>query len=360
MKKKVLSALLVAVLAVSMLAGCGDGGKTADAPVEGADTEADKPAEATAAEEGTEAAGGAHKMVLIGSQSGGTFWQPIEDAYRAELAAIGWTGDYWAPANAENPDADVLQLCETALSQDYDVIAAVMNDNNIFDDFRTRAAEKGVTVLGFNCNPGEDLVPAYVGIASDASGRQQGEKIAEYIKDWGITEVNYVTMCVSSDIASQQLMIESALAAIQEACPDVTLNHVGDTECDGNPANTQSQLNAMYVTHPDINVLISADSYSTIGAASFIEENGMDASSEGKQIIIIGMALDAESFERVQNGNWTATSSVDTEWMGRQIVDVADAIANGGEYEYANNPGKIFVANQEEIDAYCAEHGIDM
>ena len=294
------------------------------------------------------------KMALVAGNSGGTFWTPIQENFEKTCEEKGWEGTYMAPAGTEGGTADIQQLCDTALTQGYNVIAAVMNDNDVFEDFRTRAAEQGVLVLGFNCDPGEDLVPAIVGIDSYESGYQQGEKIAEFAEERELDTIKYISACTSLSMAPQQQTKQGILDAIADNT-DIPVEELGTTESNGSAATAQDQIGATYIAHPDVNTIFSIESFSAVGAGAFIEENGLEG-----QIICCGLALDADAFRRVQNGSWSATSMVDVDWMGSEIVNVAEKILKGEEVEYKNFPDKIWVTTDEEIEAYCEEHDIEM
>lgn len=351
MRKSIFAKTLALVLAMLMLVGCGAN--------EGSSTDSQAPTTTTS--ETTEtaassyaAANGKVKMALVAGNNGGTFWGPIQSAFEAKCAELGWEFAYMAPSGTEGGTADILALCDTALVHGYNVIAAVMNDNDVFEDFLNRAAEQNVLVLAFNSSPGEELVPAMVGIDSYSSGYQQGEKIAEYANAYGWDEIRYISACTSLSMAPQQESKRGVLDAIA-ANFSGTVTELGETESQGSAATAQDQIGATYIAHPDVNTIFCIEAYSAVGAGAFIEEHSLEG-----QIICCGLALDADAFRRVQNGSWTATSSVDVEWMGEQIVTVANAILTGGEYTYDNFPGKIWVTNQEEIDAYCAAHDIVM
>lgn len=360
MKKSLFAKALALLLVALMLTACGSNGTAADttaattAAATAAAADGETVVTAEAAVSNYAAANGKVKMALIAGNNGGTFWGPIQSAFEARCAELGWEGTYMAPSGTEGGTADILSLCDTALVQGYNVIAAVMNDNDVFEDFMNRAAEQNVLVLGFNCDPGEDRVPAIVGIDSYSSGYQQGEKIAEFANSYGWDEIRYISACTSLSMAPQQKTKQGVLDTIAANFSGKVIE-LGETESQGSAATAQDQIGATYIAHPDVNTIFCIEAYSAVGAGAFIEENGL----QGK-VIACGLALDKDAFLRVENGSWTATSSVDVEWMGRQIVEVANQILTGGEYVYKNFPDKIWVCTQDEIDAYCAAHGIDM
>lgn len=357
MKKSLFAKALALLLVALMLTACGSTGESPAAATTADNNAAAPAAPAASAEEAVAqyaASNGKVKMALVAGNNGGTFWGPIQSAFEAHCAELGWECSYMAPSGTEGGTADILALCDTALVQGYNVIAAVMNDNDVFEDFLNRAAEQNVLVLAFNSSPGEDLVPAMVGIDNYTSGYQQGEKIAEFAKGYGWDEIRYISACTALSMPPQQQAKQGVLDALAENF-DGAVIELGDTESQGSAATAQDQIGATYIAHPDVNTIFCLEAYSAVGAGAFIEENALHG-----EVIACGLALDKEAFLRVQNGSWTATSSVDVEWMGHQIVEVAKQILAGGEFIYGNFPDKIWVETQEEIDAYCASHNISL
>lgn len=294
------------------------------------------------------------RICVIGSASGGNFWGNVETGFTESCETRGWEGAYWAPSGSLTGDAGVLELAETALTQGYNVICPVMEDVTIFEDFLSRADEAGVLVIAFNSNPGEDYVIAQVGIDSEASGTEQGEMIAKFATEKELEEINYVVMRNYSNSSSQQLVTTSALTAIEENY-DGEINLIGEGESSDNAATAQDALGAFYIAHPEINTIVCADQYSAIGAAAFIEENGLEG-----QIIACGLTLQADDLIRVRDGALSATSSVDSVYMGGELLcGAVENIIAGEEFEYKNYPPKIWVL-QDEVETYAEENGIEL
>ncbi len=362
MKFKKITALLLTAALVFTLTACGSASDTPAGAAADTGTETSA-GEETSAEEGEPAAVRNDvdytgitdvKIALIGETSGGNFWGNIEQGFTDAAASRGWESVYWAPADAETGDAGVLDLAETALIQGYNVIAANMVDISIFEDFLNRAKEAGVLVLDFNNNPGEEYVVAQVGIDSYESGRQQGEKIAQFATEQGLEEINYVSMSIASSNIAQQTVKSGVLDSLAENYGG-EVNELGEGESESNAATAQDAIGALFIAHPETNVIICCDMYSAVGAASYIEENGLQG-----QVIACGLSLDEDALRRVKSGALSATSSVDTVYMGgEQLCGVVEQIIGGEEYEYKNFPPKIWVM-PEEVDAYAAEHGINI
>lgn len=323
MKKRVAVAAMAAVMAVSMM------GMTSVA-VQADDTV---------------------KIVTIGVQSGGSYWGNIEKGFTEACEELGWEGDYWTPQNAGN-DSEMVQLAENALTQGYDAICMEINDLDMYGDVISRAKEDGVKLISLT-DVGEENCDAFVGIDSYASGYSQGEKIAEFAKQLEYDSINYVTLMSTTDNASQLKNRQGIADAIAENF-DGEVNEIDIAATDSNAATAQDKLSAFYLANPDLNAVASIDLYAALGAAQFVDENGL----EGK-FIATGLELTADAFNRVLDGDLMATSSVDSVGIGKNFCYVAQKILNGEDYDYSNPAEKIWVL-PDEVESYCAENGIEL
>ena len=323
MKKRVAVAAMAAVMAVSMM------GMTSVA-VQADDTV---------------------KIVTIGVQSGGSYWGNIEKGFTEACDELGWEGDYWTPQNAGN-DSEMVQLAENALTQGYDVICMEINDLDMYGDVISRAKEDGVKLISLT-DVGEENCDAFVGIDSYASGYSQGEKIAEFAKELGYDSINYVTLMSTTDNASQLKNRQGIADAMSENF-DGEINEIDIAATDSNAATAQDKLSAFYLANPDLNAVASVDLYAALGAAQFVDENGL----QGK-FIATGLELTADAFNRVLDGDLMATSSVDSVGIGKNFCYVAQKILNGENYDYSNPAEKIWVL-PDDVESYCAENGIEL
>lgn len=323
MKKRVAVAAMAAVMAVSMM------GMTSVA-VQADDTV---------------------KIVTIGVQSGGSYWGNIEKGFTEACEELGWEGDYWTPQNAGN-DSEMVQLAENALTQGYDVICMEINDLDMYGDVISRAKEDGVKLISLT-DVGEENCDAFVGIDSYASGYSQGEKIAEFAKQLEYDSIDYVTLMSTTDNPSQ-LKSRQGIADAMADNFESEINEIDIAATDSNAATAQDKLSALYLANPDLNAVACVDLYAALGAAQFVDENGL----EGK-FIATGLELTADAFNRVLDGDLMATSSVDSVGIGKNFCYVAQKILNGEDYDYSNPAEKIWVL-PDEVESYCAENGIEL
>lgn len=291
------------------------------------------------------------KIVTIGVQSGGSYWGNIEKGFTEACEELGWEGDYWTPQNAGN-DSEMVQLAENALTQGYDAICMEINDLDMYGDVISRAKEDGVKLISLT-DVGEENCDAFVGIDSYASGYSQGEKIAEFAKQLEYDSINYVTLMSTTDNASQLKNRQGIADAIAENF-DGEINEIDIAATDSNAATAQDKLSAFYLANPELNAVACADLYAALGAAQFVDENGLEGN-----FIATGLELTADAFNRVLDGDLMATSSVDSVGIGKNFCYVAQKILNGEDYDYSNPAEKIWVL-PDEVESYCAENGIEL
>lgn len=346
MKKRFLSMAMGLALITVFLTGCGTTSKTAESTIssEAAD-------QGTAVENEEQSDTGKIKIVAIGVQSGGSYWGNIEQGFAEACEELGWQGDYWTPQNAGN-DGEMVQLAENAITQGYDAICMEINDLDMYGDIITRAKEQGIKLISLT-DVGEENCDAFVGIDSYASGFSQGEKMGEFAVALGYDSVNYVTLMSATDNASQ-LKYRQGIADGIAGSFEGEIKEIEIAATDSNAATAQDKLNAFYLANPDLNAVGCTDLYAALGAAQFVQENGL-----GGSFIATGLELTADSFNRVLDGDLMATSSVDSVGIGKNFCYVAQKILNGETYDYSNPAEKIWVM-PDEVKAYCEEHEIEL
>jgi len=264
------------------------------------------------------------KAVMVSVMNGGDYWGPIEEGFLETCESYGWTGEYWSPVTT-NSGTEMVELIETAITQGYDVISTCVTDANIFSDVLTRAREAGITVIGTTA-PAEGLLDAFVGFDQYQLGYNHGQFIASLAKNDGVTELNVVTVqtVMATDQNAQRQGFMDGLAAAFNG----PINDLAQETNDSNAATTQDKLNAIFVAHPELNVCGCLESYASVGAAVFIEENGL----KGK-FYAVGALLGDDMIEWMENGILVGTSYMDVKQFGVEVVKAAKAIREGQEFE---------------------------
>lgn len=152
--KKLLS-LLLALAMVLSLAACGgsNGGAASDA------TKEDAPAQSDAAEGGDAAeapAAGSVKIAYIPKERNESFWQAVEAGAQQAAADLGAELIMYGDAAGANTAANQSTYVETATDLGVDAIAFAALDADSTDAALQAAQAAGISVIGFDSDPGEE------------------------------------------------------------------------------------------------------------------------------------------------------------------------------------------------------------
>lgn len=145
---------------------------------------------------------------------------------------------------------------------------------------------------------------------------------------------------------------EAFEAKIVELSPSAKV--VGRLECDSNAAKAQDNLVALKLSEPNLNSMMSIDSYAGLGAAAFVQDRGLKG-----EFYAIGMDDAPEILRAVQDGWLIGTIALNWYGTGYGAVELAKTIREGGAVEYSNDAGAnaITAAN---VDQWIIDNGVDM
>lgn len=336
MKKRLLAFALAAALALSLiLAGCSPASPSSSAG-------------STESGSGTSTAGGeAVKAYFVGPMSGGAAWGQAEKGFMQACEDLGWEGQYLAPQSS-NSNTDMVNLAETAITNGADVLAISVNDVEMFADMLDRAKEAGVTVIAVTGDD-PDRCDAQIGTDPSTIGESAAEALVEAMDGKDIYVATMQTALTNTMQNTARAAFEAKLA---ELAPDATI--VENLECNSNAATASSNLAALKLAHPELNSMMSIDSYAGLGAASYVEENGLE-----NEFVVIGMDDAPEILRAIKGGTMTCTVAMEWYATGYDACTLAQTIREGGTVEYNNDAGaRVLFA--EDVDAWCEEKGIDI
>lgn len=260
---------------------------------------------------------------------------------------LGWEGHYLAPSTANDYTA-MVQLTETALNDGADVLVVCVSDTGLFQEVLQRAKDAGVTLIGAAAGV-EEYMSALVGTDAVQLGANTADTLVELMGDKPIHVATGQTLL---SLETQNVQVQSFIDRLAEIRPDAVV--VDRFENNSVASTAADKLSALYIANPELNAVVSFDSYVGIGAASFISDYGIEDDFYG-----IGIDDGAEVLLCIKNGTLDATIAQQWYEIGKQCVKVAEQVRNGEEVEYDQGIPTIAIL-PEDVDAHAAEAGISL
>ena len=342
-KSRFLACLAAAAVSVSLLAACGGGASSSAANAPAPSGTGSAPAGASAPQ------GKRLKVYQISVMSGGAAWGQCEKGFQKACEELGWDGQYLAPQSA-NAYTEMVNLTETAITNGADIIMPCVADPDMFADVLQRAKDAGLTVVGLAVGDGGINCDAEIGTDPINLGKNAAEALVKAIPEG--EAINVCTMQTALTATSQNDQRQAFEDRLKELRPDA--NILSYEECDSSASKAVDKLSALYLTHPELNGVVSFDSYAGLGGAAFVEEKGL----QGK-FHVVGIDDAPEILRAIQAGTMDCTVAQMWYQIGYQSCYVAKDLYEGKTLEY-NQPVQTKMLFPEDIDAWVAENGIDM
>ena len=278
--------------------------------------------------------------------SGGAAWGQCERGFLTACEELGWDGQYLAPQTA-NSYTDMVNLTETAITNGADIIMPCVSDDDVFSDVLTRAQEQDIIVIGLADGSAE--CDTTIGTDPVNLGRNAAEALVRAVGDGPINVCTMQTLLTATSQNNQRQAFEDHLMELR---PDAKI--VSYEECDSSASEAVDKLSALYLAHPELNAIVSFDSYAGLGGAAFVEEKGLQG-----QFHVIGIDDAPEILRAVQAGTMDCTVAQKWYDIGYQSVYVAKSILDGEDVP-VDIPIDTQIIFPEDVDAWVAQNGIDL
>ncbi|MFR8977382.1 MAG: sugar ABC transporter substrate-binding protein [Christensenellales bacterium] len=292
------------------------------------------------------AAEGPVKAYAVTVMSGGAAWGRFEEGFMEACEELGWEGHYLAPSTANDYTA-MVQLTETALNDGADVLAVCVSDTGLFQEVLQRAKDAGVTLIGAGAGL-EGYTSALVGTDAAQLGANTADTLVKLMGDKPIHVAAGQSLLANE---MQNIQVQAFIDRLAEI-PRMRLLLIDLRTI--RPSTAADKLSALYIANPELNAVVSFDSYVGIGAASFISDYGIEDDFYG-----LGIDDGAEVLLCIKNGTLDATIAQQWYEIGKQCVKVAEQVRNGEEVEYNQGIPTIAIL-PEDVDAHAAEAGISL
>lgn len=334
--KKLLSILLILALSLVLFACGGNSASEATGTVNNAaqDTEPAQIDEETVV------------AYAFGPMTGGAAWGQFEQGFYDACAELGWEGHYLAPTT-DNSVTEQINLQETAITNGADVMISLVVDPDAMSDMLDSAVEKGIALVGMQ--QAAPQIPGTIGTNATNLGYNIAEALVACMED---KEIHVVTMQTLLSTTMQNVQVDAFEERLLQLRPDAEI--VRREECDSSAQTAQDKLSAICIANPETNALVSFDSYAGLGAASYVEAEGL----QGK-FCVIGIDDAKEILLAIKNGFMDATVAQLWYQRGYQSVFLAEKVRNGEEIPESTDSGTAIVM-PEDVDEWAAKVGIDL
>lgn len=291
------------------------------------------------------------KVYAVSVMSGGAAWGQFEKGFMEACKAAGWEGHYLAPS-ASNVDTEMVNLLETAITNGADILFPVVTNEDMFADVLIRARERKIPMISV-AGGSEKYTDALIGTDPQSLGEDMAKALVRAVGGKPIYVAPMQTRLVNPVQDLQRQAFENTLKQLR---PDAVI--VDRLECDSNAMIAADKFAALKLGHPELNSMISLDSYAGLGAAAFVEEKRLQG-----QFYVVGIDDAPEILRAVQKG--TMSCAVAQMWyqFGLECVEIAknvyDNYGDTTKYKYDNRIGTAIIF-PEDVDGWVKKYNIDM
>ncbi len=320
--KKLMAMVLVVLLGVVLLAGCAStGGDASSSPAETA--QSSDGGTSAASSESTKAADGAKNIGLIIKNETDPFWIDYIDGLEDACEELGF-GYTLFSNQAETDIEDQMELCNTVLSQGFDLLVVSPLDSTAIAPFVLECNKANVPIFIID-TAADDAACAEIGAKSDyfVTGEDYlgGKMAAQMLVD---------ALDGTGEVAILEGMSGSSTAtAIQEGIMEIFDQNSGIKVATSETANW-SRSDGYDVTtnilaaHPTITGLIAANDEMAQGAIQAIEAAGMT-----DKIKVVTLNYTQDCIDTMKTGQLYGTVDKGPYRQGYQAITRANDLFNG-------------------------------
>lgn len=311
MKRKSLLALgMVAVMAVSMLTGCGSGSseEASSAPAS---------EESAGAEETAASSGEGYKIAVVPKMTNIGWFQRMEQGVNEYNEANGT--DYVYRGSAEG--ADQAGIVEQMLAEDWDAICVVPFDSESLAPVLEKAREQGIVVITHEAS---SMDPKYFDYDVEAFvNADYGTHFAEAIADITGGEGTYIQFVGDLNSVSHNQWADAADAYFEA---NTNMTKLGRYETGDDTTSSYNQTKELLQAHPEITAIEGSASTDVVGAAQAVDELGLTG-----KVAVVGTSMTSIARNYVEKDVINTFSVWDPAKAGQAMIEMAVAVLENGE-----------------------------
>ncbi len=287
--KKMIFALLVGLLVVSMLAACGGESGGSDKPY----------------------------IPVISKGFQHQFWQAVKTGSEQAAAEFNVEITFEGPETEAMVDKQV-EMFQTALDKNPVAICLAAVNSKAFEPLLQEAKEKGIPVIGFNSGVDSDIPVTTAATDNVAAAAMAADKMVELIGGEG--EVAVIAHDQTSRTGIDR--VDGFVGKMESDYPNVT---VVDVQYGGGDQLKSTDLaKAIIQAHPNLKGFFGANEGSIIGVLNAVKELGMEG-----QIVVIGYDSGQQQMDAIRSGAQAGAITQNPIGIGYKCVEAAVKAANG-------------------------------
>ena len=296
MKRKLIAALLVSAMAVS-LAACGSSEKTKDVSTNsGSDTTTTSNGSAADADEGSAAADGELiKVGIINNDPNESGYRTANDADMKKMftEANGYEASFAYSLKNDEQIAAAQKFIQDGV--DYLLLSAA--DTSGWDGVLQDAADNGIGVILFDRTIDADESMYLASIVSDM--RAEGDTACNWLKDEGLDSYNIIHIQGVMGSAAQVGRTE----ALNEMAKAEGWNIVTQQTAEWNAEKAQQIVQSVIDQDTEFNVIYAENDDMAKGAVAALDKANISHGKDG-DVIIMGFDTNKWALEEVKAGRW--------------------------------------------------------
>lgn len=346
MKKRVISALLAAVMVFSLTA-CG---QTEEAPAAApAETEAPAEAEAAAEETTGEETEAPAEETAAGDTNATVIWRAFDDQFQSgfriimqnEEAKIG--GVSLDMQDAANDVSTAISKLEAALTKGTDVVAICAPDRESTETMAQKCDEEGVPAVFFNMEPMETTMETYeniyyVGAQAKESGEMCAQALINYWNDnTDIADKNgdgkLQLVILQGEIGQQDVVLRTQAYEETLKAQGIDYEILAMDTANWDQAQALDKMNAWITAYgiDGIEGVLCNNDNMAMGAMQACVNNGYNSGDADKFVPIVGIDANIDALEAMKAGSLLGTVLNDRVNQSDAIINVIKAAKAGTE-----------------------------
>lgn len=309
LKKVKFTALLLALALTLPLAGCGGG------------------------EAGTEEGAGddAKTIAVLLTRTTEKRYNAADiPSMEAEAEALGYD---LTVQSAENDSETQQQQAEIAIMQGVDCIILQAVNVRAGSSIVNAARAEGIPVIAYNDIVSDCELDGFVGRDSWQLGYDEAMRMIDLYP-----EGNYMIVGGDESAAVARLMTDGYKAALAERGQNITVVSEQFNSSWSSESALQQAEGALLANNDDIQAVLCNNDSMAVGVIQALEAVGLAG-----EVGICGQDCENAALEKIESGEMTFTAFTDFAQMGKDAIDLADAVINGttieGATTYDNGTG---------------------